>query len=210
MRFFTVQVGFLRTNCYILYDERTCEAVIIDPGQEAEKIAKKIEENGLKPIKILLTHGHFDHILAVPELKERYDIPVFCGENEVELLGEPEMNHSFQMNRALSLKPDRTLADGEEFEALGRKFRVISTPGHTIGSICYYVPEQEVLFAGDTLFRETYGRTDFPTGDFKMLRESIIGKLFLLPDATAVFPGHMEDTTIGHERRTNPIFAGWE
>ncbi len=205
MKYLLINVGPLSTNCYLLYEPETKDAVIVDPGSEAEKITNIIEENGLKPKKILLTHGHFDHILAVPALVKQYDIPVFCGENEETMLGNADLNVSRQMNRTIELTPDGTFSDGEETTVLGRKMRVLFTPGHTEGSVCYYFPEDGWLFSGDTLFKGTYGRTDFPTGDFSELARSIRGILFSLPAETVVFPGHMAETTIGIERQRGII-----
>ena len=188
-----ILVGIVGTNCYIVYDKDTKEAVVIDPGAEEERIISFIEEEGLKPEAILLTHGHFDHILAVPALVEKYKIPLYAAKEEREMLGDGELNLS-----------GRDPEDSVEF--LGRKWKVITSPGHTKGSVCYFLAgEIPYLFSGDTLFFESYGRTDLFSGSEKDIIKSIREKLFLLPDDTLVFPGHEESTTIRNEKSYNPV-----
>ncbi len=158
---------------------------------------------------ILLTHGHFDHVMAMEELRLKYKAPVFASEQEAGVLADPDKNLSCQfMSGGLYLKADRLLKDQEEFELIGYQFKVIHTPGHTCGSCCYYIASEKVLFAGDTLFEGSYGRIDFPTGNSREMINSVANVLFGLPEDTDVYPGHMGYTTIGDEKRYNPL-AGY-
>jgi len=133
---------------------------------------------------------------------------VYASEAEEELLAEPGMNLSAKFQGySISLVPDVLLADGEEFSLAGFRIKAIHTPGHTGGGMCYYLPEESILFSGDTLFRHTYGRTDLPTSSFVKLKDSLIHKLFVLPEEIEAFPGHGNATTIGEEKKKNPIWG---
>ena len=199
-------VGPVATNCYIVNKEGSRSCVVIDPGEEAGKIASYIEKKGLNNEGILLTHGHFDHITGVSELVSLVGGKVYAYEGEKELMMDPRQNGSVMMGYELAIEPENLLRDGEILSVAGMAFKVIHTPGHTIGGCCYYLQEEKVLFSGDTLFRESIGRTDFPTGNGGQLMRSIREKLFTLPEETAVYPGHMERTTIGDEKKYNPYF----
>lgn len=199
-------VGYVSTNCYIVNNDELKECVVVDPGDNADGIAAKIEETGSRLTAILLTHGHFDHIMAVPELESKYkDIPVYAYKAERALLEDASVNESRGFKRPTVIKGVHYLEDGEEFELIGVKWRVISTPGHTIGSCCYYLPDQAVLFSGDTLFDGDCGRTDLATGSTKDIIHSIREVLMRLPDDTQVLPGHETFTTIGRERKQNTV-----
>lgn len=199
-------VGMVRTNCYLVYEKDKKEAVIIDPGDRALEIVKKVESLGIVPRAIFLTHGHGDHMMAVPPLKEQYQIPVYAHEAEGEVLSDPSKNLSQTLfGKSLSFEADVYGKDGEILSVGGMDFQVIFTPGHTCGSCCYYLKEQKVLFSGDTLFCESLGRTDFPTGSTSAICRSIREKLFVLPEEVKVCPGHMDPTTIGHEKEYNPV-----
>lgn len=199
-------VGYVSTNCYIVNDDELKECVVVDPGDNADGIVAKIEEMGSKLTAILLTHGHFDHIMAVPELEAKYkDIPVYAYKEERVLLEDAAVNESKGFKRPTVIKGVHYLEDGEEFELIGVKWRVISTPGHTIGSCCYYMPDQAILFSGDTLFDGDCGRTDLATGSTKDIIHSIREVLMQLPDDTQVLPGHETFTTIGRERKQNTV-----
>ena len=200
-----VPAGSMRTNCYFIYDDDTKEMLLVDPAGEADKLTRLITEHGLKPVAILLTHGHFDHIGAVDEIRKAYEIPVYCHEAEKQILENAAYNLSTWMGTGFTVKPDKLLQDGEEIRLAGFSIKVIVTPGHTKGSCCYYFVEDGFLISGDTLFQESYGRTDFPTGSMSELARSIKEKLFVLPDETPVYSGHGEPTTIAHEKRYNPI-----
>ena len=199
-----ILAGALRTNCYLIYNEETKETLIIDPADEADKIGRIVEENSLRPAAILLTHGHFDHIGAVSGLKERYGCEVYCLGEEKGLMENMAYNLSSMFSGGFTVTPDELLKDGDELSLAGFHIRVIATPGHTKGSCCYYFPEDRFLMSGDTLFEESVGRSDFPTGSAQALVRSIREKLFVLPDDTPVYTGHGEPTTIGHEKRYNP------
>ena len=200
----TLVLGRVSTNCYIVSYPNSQEAIVIDPADEADTIEKYLKENDLECKAILLTHGHFDHIMAVPELRKRTNAPVYAHEAEAELLGNPELNASVYMGEEVRVKPDILLKDKEEFQAAGFPLQAIYTPGHTGGGVCYYLREEEMLFAGDTLFFESIGRTDLPTGNHQTLIESIHNKLMVLSENTEVYPGHGRPSTIGHERSFNP------
>ena len=159
----------------------------------------------MEPKAILLTHGHFDHILAAEDIRRTFHIPILASEREMELLEEPDMNLSSTYEESMSLTADRWLKDGETLELLGKKWSVIHTPGHTAGCLCYYIEDENLLFSGDTLFLESVGRTDLPTARPGEIIDSVVKKLFVLPDETKVYPGHGGSSTMGHEKQYNII-----
>ena len=192
------------TNCGIVGNPETKECVVIDPGTEAGRIKQEVEESGYTPVAIFLTHGHFDHIGAVNELRKLWNVEVYAGINEVDILGDSVLNVSADSWGACTVAPDKTLGDGDVIEAGGMFITVLEVPGHTKGSICFLFPLYGIVFSGDTLFADSVGRGDLPTGNPKVLIESLIEKLFALPDDIQVFPGHGPSTNIGYERRNNP------
>ena len=198
-------LGPVQTNCFFLINEDTKEVLIIDPADRAQKIIEWINSEGLKPVAILLTHGHFDHIMGMAGVKNEYHIPVYASKDEVEVLANPQLKVSTMMGAYISLTADELFADGDVLELAGMKLKVISTPGHTIGSVCFYMEEEKVLISGDTLFEASVGRSDFPTGSSRQLIESIKTRLFVLPDDTDVFPGHGGTTSIAYEKAHNPF-----
>ncbi|MDO4321528.1 MAG: MBL fold metallo-hydrolase [Lachnospiraceae bacterium] len=200
----TMVLGMMATNCYLALNKETKRLFIIDPAAEPERIISKIDALGAEPEAILLTHGHFDHIGAADALRDRYGIPVCALDEEQEICENPENNLSMMCGRSFTVKADRFFHDGETIELAGMQIRVLHTPGHTSGGACYYIPQEDVLFSGDTLFCGSVGRTDFPTGSMSSLRDSIHTRLFTLPEDTLVFPGHEESTDIGYEKRYNP------
>lgn len=197
-------VGPIQTNCYFLYREDTKESLIIDPGYEADKIEAYVQKKQLHVAGILLTHGHFDHITAADEVRKKFQTKIYASGKEKELMADPRMNVSVMMGDSVSLKADVWLEDGQELEMLGETMRCILTPGHTGGGMCFYFPKACMLFSGDTLFQESVGRTDFPTGSSRELIRSVREKLLVLPEAVRVYPGHGLMTTIRDEQMFNP------
>ena len=198
-------LGPVYTNCYIAKNKETGEALIIDPADSPSKIELKVNAMGARPVAVLLTHGHFDHIMGVEAVREKYQIPVYACRQEEEMLREPSVNMTDQMGKSCSIRPDVFLDDLQVFEAAGFSIQMIHTPGHTKGSCCYYLKEEGVLFSGDTLFCGSVGRTDFPGGSASQIRNSLHRLLAALPDDTSVYPGHDTSTTIGYEQRYNPF-----
>lgn len=198
-------LGPVYTNCYIAKNKETGEALIIDPADSPSKIELKVNAMGARPVAVLLTHGHFHHIMGVEAVREKYQIPVYACRQEEEMLREPSVNMTDQMGKSCSIRPDVFLDDLQVFEAAGFSIQMIHTPGHTKGSCCYYLKEEGVLFSGDTLFCGSVGRTDFPGGSASQIRDSLHRLLAALPDDTSVYPGHDTSTTIGYEKRYNPF-----
>lgn len=196
-------LGEMQTNCILAYDEITKRGWITDPGAEALAVSAKLSELGVKPEAILLTHGHFDHIMAADKLRERYRIPVYAHRAEAGILGNAQSNLSALWAVPYRTKADVLTDDGQLISLAGYEIKVLHTPGHTAGSVCYYIESEGVLLSGDTMFCESYGRTDFESGSLADMRRSIRG-LLRLPDETAVYPGHGGMTMIRHERQYNP------
>ena len=196
-------LGSMSTNCYLLINEDTKEMVIVDPATCPEYLVNHVKSNGYIPKAILLTHGHFDHVMGIDGWLEEFDILVYHHENETQMLAEPDLNLSPMLERPYTFDKGVGLKDGEILEVAGFKFQVIHTPGHTSGGCCYYEADEAVLFSGDTLFYRSVGRTDFPTGDSEILAKSIREKLFCLPEDVMVYPGHDSLTSIGDEKKGN-------
>ena len=192
-------LGMIMTNCYIAYDDVVKEAFIVDPADSADEIQLKITELGVKPVAILLTHGHFDHIGAVDELRDKYKIKVYVYEDEKDVMTS-DANLASMIGKRMSVEADEYLRDLQTIIIGGEKIQVIHTPGHTKGSCCFYLPDEKVLFSGDTMFCQSFGRTDFPTGSMSQLISSIKNRLLKLDDDVKVYPGHNEETKIGFER----------
>lgn len=199
--------GQMMQNCYFVIEDDTNNAIIIDPGAEADRLIQIIEKENIKPKYICLTHGHFDHIGACKELKEEYNIPIVICEGEEVLIENPQNNLSSMINQNINFKADIVLKDNDIFKfGDNLSFKVIKTPGHTPGGMCLYFENENVLFSGDTLFYGSIGRTDFPYGNSSDLIKSI-NKLKTLPDNTVVYCGHGDKTTIGTEKNINPYMG---
>lgn len=197
-------IGMIGTNCYIVENEETKECFLIDPAACPPEMVTHIRQKGLHVQAILLTHGHFDHIMGIDGFLKEFPVPVYAHEEEKALLNDAELNASAEYSAGYTFSGAEYVRDGQTLELAGIKIQVLYTPGHTIGGCCYYIQEEGVLFSGDTLFYGSTGRTDFPTGSQSRLIRSIREKLLVLPDETKVYPGHMSETSIGFERMYNP------
>lgn len=203
----TLVLSICQTNCYLVYNRNTKEGFIVDPADQAGMIIEQCRNIGIKPCAVLLTHGHFDHMSAAKEVRDHFRIPVYAGEKERGLLGDAGMNLSAAWAKAVTMEADIWVKENDIMELADCSIRVIETPGHTPGGVSYYIEEEAVLFSGDTLFCESLGRTDFPGSSTAAILHSIREKLFQLPEDTDVYAGHMEPTTIGHEKIYNPAGA---
>lgn len=203
-----LNLGVAATNCYIVGDTDIGEAILIDPVDDAPLLVKTAADAGLTIKLILATHGHFDHVLASKELKALTGAPFYINQHDQPLLDRlPDTGVRFIGKKfPEAAKPDRYLADDPEIIEHGAiKLKTLFTPGHAPGHIAFYMEDHNLLFSGDALFAGSIGRTDLPGGDYPTLMESIFKKLLPLGDEVRVLPGHGEQTTIGHERRTNPF-----
>jgi len=199
-------VGPLASNCYIVGSEVTGEGMIIDPGDEAKQILRKIKDLQLDIKFIILTHGHIDHIGAVREVSEATGAEVCVHTDDAQSLKGWRMSSILGSSYPAPPPPDRLLKDGDSIDISDLHFLVLHTPGHTPGGICLL--GQGVVFTGDTLFNYGVGRTDLPGGSHSQLLNSLHTKLMVLPNGTIVYPGHGPETTIGAERRGNPFLRG--
>lgn len=196
-------VGLMGVNCYILGNPD--EAIIIDPGSDAEGIARTLKENNIKAKYIVLTHCHFDHIMAVEELVRKISVKLIACQNEKENLMRSDINYTDRYSRKpIELVADIYVKDRDIIKSGEYEFKVIETPGHTSGSMCLCCEKEKLLITGDTLFFASVGRCDLATGNESELIKSIKTKLFVLPDDVTVLPGHGENTTIGYEKNNNP------
>lgn len=209
MQIDTRVLGDFQTNCYcVRKDETSRECLIIDPGLEAEPLIQMLQQQDYTPVAILLTHGHADHIGGVETLRESWpDVKVTIHTEDAGMLTSPTRNLSLMAGCMVQARPADVLLDSKDifFSAVGLRFKILHTPGHTPGGICLYSGEEDILFAGDTLFAGSIGRTDFPGGSHEELIEMIRQKLLILPDRTAVYTGHGPETTIGNEKKNNPF-----
>ncbi len=200
-------LGPLGTNCYLIENEETKELVIVDPASCPKNLREHIEQIGYTPRAILLTHGHFDHVMGIDKCVEAYQIPVYLHEEEISILASTELNLGSQFGLGYAFDKGIGVKDGERLQLAGMDIRVIHTPGHTAGGCCYYLERDNTLISGDTLFEQSIGRTDFPTGSMSVLVRSIREKLFCLPEDTKVYPGHGDETSIGIEKQCNPFLS---
>lgn len=194
-------VDELASNCYLLIDSKR-KCVIIDPSVDYDGIVDFIINNKLTPVAILLTHGHYDHIKGVKRLVKRFSLPIYIHSLEVETLSDPFLNRSEELNIVLDI-PVQTIEDGDRLKLLSDDdIIVIHTPYHTIGSVCYYLKKDGILFSGDTVFKMTIGRADLPTSTPRNKEESL-GKIKSLPKETVIYPGHGRSTVLSNELAFN-------
>ena len=199
------------TNCWIIADKAGGECVVVDPGMPdvSDTLAMVLGENNLKPVAAIITHGHLDHTFSIVPIADGYGIPTYIHSEDRALLSHPERAHGPEFLATLSAmefaEPNdvRELRHGAEVEMLGMKFQAIHSPGHTRGSLMFKVDE-EVLISGDVLFAGAIGRTDLPSGSAESMQDTLVNKVLTLADDLRVLPGHGPDTSIGHERKTNP------
>ena len=207
MRIIQIPNGQFVENCYLVVDERAGECAIVDPGEEAGLILHKVAATGAKPVAIWLTHAHIDHVLGVPRVAAETGAPVWLHSADLPLYDAvPEQAAWFGLAAPALPPPDRTYAHGDTVRVGDLSFEVRHAPGHSPGSVCLVGPG--VVLGGDVLFAGSIGRTDLPGGDFDTLIASIERELLSLPEATIVYTGHGPETTVGHERRSNPFLTG--
>ena len=206
-----IVVGVFQENCWIVGNRRSGEAICIDPGDQPEEIIALAKDMGVSIKYIVNSHAHVDHILGVSGVHNETGAKFLLHESDLELLRtgwqNAEERYGFDVE-APPPDPDQFVIDGDIIEVAGLRLRAIETPGHTAGSVSYY-SDEGLLFSGDTLFRGSIGRTDLPGGDFEQEMRSICDKLLALPDDTTVLPGHMQETSIGDERASNPFIRDW-
>ncbi len=196
----------LQCNCSICGEENSRDAFLIDPGDETERILSTLDRIGLKTRGILLTHAHIDHTGAVAALQQITGAPVHLHPDDSDLAAHAATQAAMTgLPSPERFKVQKTLTDGDVLELGDLKFHVLHTPGHSPGSVCFWVPSEKILFSGDTLFRGSIGRTDLPGGDGRRILDSIREKLLPLPDETRVFPGHGPGTTMEQEKWSNPF-----
>ncbi|KHF38077.1 MBL fold metallo-hydrolase [Halalkalibacter okhensis] len=211
MKWTQLPLGPLQTNAYVLQNDAN-EAIVIDPGGDGQAFIQWLTSQQLKPLAVLLTHAHFDHIGAVDDVRNEFNCPVYLHKNELDWLADPNKNGSsrFMGNHAITVKPADNIIEKEDTITIGSfSFKVYETPGHSPGSVSFYLKEEAVVFSGDALFAQSIGRTDLPGGDHQLLLTSIHKKLLELPEETVVACGHGPTTTIGNEMDGNPFLSGF-
>ena len=202
-------VGMLQCNCSIFGDETTREAIVVDPGDDISDIEAILSKHQLKVKAIIITHAHIDHIGGAAKLKKLTQAPVYMNENDQNLYDAMEMQAGWLgVETPEQTEIDSEAKDGRTVTMGGTAFHFMHTPGHTQGSTCLWIPSENKLVAGDTLFRDSIGRTDLPGGNGRQILVSIKEKLLPLPDDTIVIPGHGDPTTIGREKERNPFLVG--
>jgi hydroxyacylglutathione hydrolase len=210
MKYKKLTVGPVQENTYIIFNNNQ-EAVVIDPGSEGNRIINAIESLNVKPLAILLTHAHFDHIGAVDAVREKYKIPLYLHKKESDWLTNTKKNGSNHFGQNITAKPaSHLLSDNDRFLKIGNfSFEILLTPGHSPGSISYYLKNAGAVFSGDALFAGSIGRTDLYGGNQEILLKSIHQKLLNLPEETMVLSGHGPETTIAMEMDSNPFLGGF-
>ena len=202
-----VVVGLFQENCWIIGSRRRGEACVVDPGDEPEEILALARDMGVRITRIVASHAHLDHILAARAILETTGAPFMLHAADLPIAESLPQMAQLWLGHTVppAPAPDAFIDDGNDLEVAGITLKVIHTPGHTPGSLSLYAAEARLLFSGDTLFRESIGRTDLPGGDYAQIMRSITRRLLALPDDTRVLPGHLQETTIAHERARNPF-----
>ncbi len=204
MKYETIVVGALETNCYLVYCEDTRKGAVVDPGADPGKIFQVIDRAKIQPVILINSHGHIDHIGANKDIKDKYGIPLYIHERDKEMLA---LSHKSEFSIFLGAKespaPDEYLKEGDEIKIGNSFLKVIHTPGHSPGSVCLL--GDGLLLSGDTLFNMGVGRTDLPGGSWEELEKSIRSRIFTLPEDIMVLPGHGPSTTVGREKNSNPF-----
>lgn len=208
----TVVSTLFEENCFLVNQEGRDDCLVVDPGLEPVKILRFCEKKDWLPSAVLITHGHADHIAGIPAIKQKWpEVRVLIGENDAEKLTSARANLSTQFGAPIvAPQADETLSDGQIFTAGGIEIEVREIPGHSRGHVVYLIREASpmIVLVGDVIFSGSIGRSDFPDGDEKALRQGIRQKLYTLPDDTILYPGHGPSTTVGREKRTNPFVRG--
>jgi glyoxylase-like metal-dependent hydrolase (beta-lactamase superfamily II) len=209
MKTLIIPVTDFQQNCSLIWCEKTLQAALIDPGGDIDFILEQVEKAGVTLVKILLTHGHLDHVSATAELAERFSLPIEGPQREELFLLESLPQHcaSYGFPPAKSFTPTRWLEQGDTVQFGEQTLEVLHCPGHTPGHIVFFHRGERLAFVGDVLFRGSIGRTDFPRGDYEQLIDSIRGRLWPLGDDVKFIPGHGPRSTFGAERRSNPFVA---
>ena len=202
-----VVVGLFQENCWIVGSRKRGEACVIDPGDEPEEILALARDMGVRITRVVASHAHLDHILAARAIVDATGAPFLLHQDDLPIAANLQQSGRAWLGREVdpAPRPDAFPTHGDDIEVAGVTLQVLHTPGHTPGSISLYAPNAKLLFSGDTLFRESIGRVDLPGGDFGQIVQSITRQLYTLPEDTRVLPGHLQETTIGHERARNPF-----
>ena len=201
-----IVVGPIMENCYILRNEDTMEMLVVDPGDEPERIIKEIESLGGELKAILLTHGHHDHFTALRLVRDKYPDAKYYACFDEEWLLNHRSDYFGKAPMEMLGTPDVWVKEGDEIDLMGTNIKVLQTPGHTRGSVCYYLPEEKILFTGDTVFKCSCGRTDLVTGDGNEMLSSLRRIAKDIPDDVAIYPGHEDSSTMEFEKKYNPYF----
>lgn len=202
----TFPVGPLACNCTLLGDDAAGEAIVVDPGDEVDRIHRRLSEHGLRLKQILITHAHIDHVGGALKLKRLTGAPIFLNQEDLPLLDMMAVQAAWLgVDTPETARPDELLTEGMTVGLARYPAQVIHTPGHTQGSVCLHFAPMKMIMAGDTLFAGSIGRTDLPGGNYGQIIESIHSRLLALPDDTRVLPGHGPETTLARERQSNPF-----